>query len=98
MVSCELFTECLHVNNQIDSITVNEIQETIPKKKNGKAVGPSSWCVEVQKFMGKGDLQYLKHLFDRIIEEDRIPNESGKTTLTRDAHTNIQEQVGYPEL
>ncbi|ROT72113.1 hypothetical protein C7M84_009515 [Penaeus vannamei] len=49
--------------------------------KNGKAVGPDNLPVEVWKSLGIIGIEYLKQELNKIMEEEKIPDEWRKSTL-----------------
>jgi len=51
------------------------------KMENGKAVGPDNLPVEVWKSLGITGIEYLKQELNKIMQEEKIPDEWRKSTL-----------------
>jgi len=91
----EYFTELMNEENPRDSretiqevveeetgeITETEVERSLKKMKNGKAVGPDNLPAEVWKSLGKTGIKYLKQELNRIMAEEKIPDEWRKSTL-----------------
>ena len=55
-------------------ITEDEVKIAMKKMKNGKAVGPDDIPVEAWRSLGDMAVRFLTRLFNRILEEERMPD------------------------
>jgi len=69
------------VEKRTSEITSEEVEKAMKKMKNGKAVGPDNLPVEVWKSLGIIGIEYLKQELNKIMEEEKIPDEWRKSTL-----------------
>ena len=63
------------VNLEVDSVSKEEVMENMQRMKNGKAVGPYDIPVVVWKCLGESALKFLKKLYNRTMESERMPEE-----------------------
>ena len=63
------------VNLEVESVSKEEVMENMQRMKNGKAVGPDDIPVEVWKCLGESGLKFLTKLYNRTMENERMPEE-----------------------
>ena len=71
----------MEVNTEIEVITCSEVEKALKKMKNGKAVGPDNLPAEVWKSLGAAGLHYLQQVLNKIVAEEKIPDEWRKSTM-----------------
>ena len=59
----------------------NNIKNALRRMKKGKAVGPDELPVEVWKCMGKMGIKFLTRLFNRLLMDERMREEWGRSVL-----------------
>ena len=59
---------------EVREITAVEIVEALKKIKKGKAVGPDNIPAEAWKCLGQTGVEKLRHLFNGILETEKIPD------------------------
>ena len=69
------------VNEETCEIASIEVEQTLKKMKNGKVVGPDNLPIEVWKCLGSMGVENLKQELNKIMEEEKIPDEWRKSTL-----------------
>ena len=69
------------VNLEVDSISKEEVRENMQRMKNGKAVGPDDIPVQVWKCLGESALKFLRKLYNRTMESERMPEEWRNSVL-----------------
>ena len=69
------------VNEETCEITSMEVDQALKKMKNRKAVDPDNLLIEVWKCLGSTGVEYLKQELNKIMEEEKIPDEWRKSTL-----------------
>ena len=62
-------------------ITAVEVVEALKKMKKGKAVGSDNIPAEAWKCLGRTGVEKLRHLFNGILETEKIPDEWRWSTL-----------------
>lgn len=62
------------------TITEAEVEEAIKKMKLGKCTGPDDIPADIWKIAGIRGVRYLTGLFNKIIQDNRIPEEWRKST------------------
>ncbi|XP_069978602.1 uncharacterized protein [Penaeus vannamei] len=68
------------VKKRTSEITIQEVEKAPKKMKNGKTVGPDNQLVEEWKSLGIIGIEYLKQELNKIMEEEKIPDEWRKST------------------
>ena len=64
------------VNEEINCVSREEVKNALRRmKKKGKAVGPDELPVEVGKCMGEMRIEFLTRLFNRLLMDERMPEE-----------------------
>ena len=71
----------VEVHTKVANITCSEIEKSLKKMKNRKAVGPDNFPAEVWKILGAPALEYLQEVLNKIVEEKKISAEWRKSTL-----------------
>ena len=66
---------------EVREITAGEVVEALKKMKKGKAVGPDNIPAEAWKCLGQTGVEKLRHLFNGILETEKIPDEWRWSTL-----------------
>ena len=60
---------------KVEKISKEEVRENRKRMKNGKAVGPDDIPVKVWKCLGEIALEFLRKLYNRTMESERMPEE-----------------------
>ena len=63
------------VNQEVESISKEEVRENMQMMKNVKAVGPDDILVEVWECLGESAVKLLTKLYNITIESERMPEE-----------------------
>ena len=63
------------VNEEVNCVSRKEVKNALRRMKKGKAVGPDELPVEVWKCMEKIGIEFLTRLFNRLLMDERIPEE-----------------------
>ena len=66
---------------EVREIMAVEVVEALKKMKKGKAVGPDNIPAEAWKYLGQTGVEKLRHLFNEILETEKIPDEWRWSTL-----------------
>ena len=69
------------VNEEVNSVSREEVKNTLRRMKKGKAVGPDGLPVKVWKCMGKMGIKFLTRLFNRLLVGERMPEEWRRSVL-----------------
>ena len=69
------------MEDDITEITSAEIEMTLRNMKNGKATGPDNLPVKVWKSLGRTGVNFLKEAFNKITDEEKIPDIWRKSIL-----------------
>ena len=69
------------VNEEVNCISREEVKNVLRRIKNGKAVGPDEFPVEVWKFIVKIGIKFLTRLFNRLLMGERMPEEWRRSVL-----------------
>ncbi|KAK3512329.1 hypothetical protein QTP70_005794 [Hemibagrus guttatus] len=69
------------VEQKVDKIRKGEVRKALKRMKSGKAVGPDDIPVEVWKCLGEAAVEFLTSLFNRVLESERMPEESRRSVL-----------------
>ena len=68
------------VNKEVNCVS-REMKNALRRMKKGKAVGPDELPVEVWKCMGKMGIEFLTRLFNRLLMDERMPEEWKRSVL-----------------
>ncbi|XP_061661528.1 uncharacterized protein LOC133492816 [Syngnathoides biaculeatus] len=68
-------------DHEVAMITKGEVRKALQRMKNGKAVGPDDIQLEVWKQFGEMAVEFLTNLFNRILAEEKVPEEWRKSVL-----------------
>ena len=63
------------INEEVNSISREEVKNALRKMKKDKAVRPDELPVKVWKCMGKMGIKFLTRLFNRLLMGERMPEE-----------------------
>ena len=63
------------VNEEANCISREEVKNVLRRMKKGKVVGPDELPVEVWKCMGEMGIKFLTRLFNRLLMDERMPEE-----------------------
>ena len=63
------------VNEEVNCISREEVKNALRKMKKSKPAGPDELPVEVWKCMGKMKIKFLTRLFNRLLMDERMPEE-----------------------
>ena len=66
---------------KVREITAVEVVEALKKMKKDKAVGPDNIPTEAWRCLGQTGVEKLRHLFNGILETEKIPDEWRWSTL-----------------
>ncbi|KAK3537128.1 hypothetical protein QTP70_002141 [Hemibagrus guttatus] len=69
------------VEQKVDKIRKDEVRKALKRMKSGKAVGPDDIPVEVWKYLGEAAVEFLASLFNRVLENERMPEEWRRSVL-----------------
>ncbi|KAK3535802.1 hypothetical protein QTP70_021115 [Hemibagrus guttatus] len=69
------------VEQKVDKIRKDEVRKALKRMKSGKAVGPDNIPVEVWKCLGEAAVEFLTSLFNRVLENERMPEEWRRSVL-----------------
>ncbi|KAK3566642.1 hypothetical protein QTP86_001843 [Hemibagrus guttatus] len=69
------------VEQKVDKIRKDEVRKALKRMKSGKAVGPDDIPVEVWKCLGEAAVEFLASLFNRVLENERMPEEWRRSVL-----------------
>ena len=69
------------VNEEVNCVSREEVKNALRRMKKGKAVGPDELPVEVWKRMGKMGITFLTRLFNRLLMNERMPEEWRRSVL-----------------
>ncbi|KAK3524731.1 hypothetical protein QTP86_001890 [Hemibagrus guttatus] len=69
------------VEQKVDKIRKDEVRRALKRMKSGKAVGPDDIPVEVWKCLGEAAVEFLASLFNRVLENERMPEEWRRSVL-----------------
>ena len=75
------------VNQEVQQIIAEEVRAAMNRMKTGKAVGPDDIPVEAWKCLGELAVDFLTRLFNKILEDERMPDEWRRSVLV----PNFQE-------
>ena len=68
------------VNEEVNCVS-REVKNALRRMKKGKAVGPDELSLEVWKYMGNMEIEFLTRLFNRLLVGERIPEEWRRSVL-----------------
>ena len=63
------------VNEEVNSVSREEVKNALRRMKKGKAVGPERLPVKVWKCMRKMGIKFLTRLFHRLLMGERMPED-----------------------
>ncbi|KAK3521727.1 hypothetical protein QTP70_015844 [Hemibagrus guttatus] len=69
------------VEQKVNKIRKDEVRKALKRMKSGKAVGPDDIPVEVWKCLGEAAVEFLASLFNRVLENERMPEEWRRSVL-----------------
>ena len=69
------------VNEEVNCVSREEIKNALRRMKKGKAVGPDELPVEFWKCMGKMGIKFLIRRFNKLLMDERIPEEWRRSVL-----------------
>ncbi|KAK3564418.1 hypothetical protein QTP86_018806 [Hemibagrus guttatus] len=69
------------VEQKVDKIRKDEVRKALKRMKSGKAVGPDDIPVEVWKCLGEEAVDFLTSLFNRVLENEKMPEEWRRSVL-----------------
>ena len=69
------------VNEEVESISKEEVKSALRKMKCGKAVGPDELPAEVWKCLRDLGIEFLSRLFNKLVAGERMPEEWRKSEL-----------------
>ena len=69
------------VNQEVQQINAEEVRAATNRMKTGKAVGPDDTPVKAWKCLGELAVDFLARLFNKILEDERIPDEWRRSVL-----------------
>ena len=69
------------VNEEVNCVSREEVNNALREMKKGKAVGPDELPVEVWKCMEKIGIKFLTRLFNRLLMDERMPEEWRRSVL-----------------
>ncbi|KAK3546639.1 hypothetical protein QTP70_031433, partial [Hemibagrus guttatus] len=69
------------VEQKVDKIRKDEVRKALKRMKSRKAVGPDDIPVEVWKCLGEAAVEFLTSLFNRVLENERMPEEWRRRVL-----------------
>ena len=65
----------------MQQISAEEVRVAMNRMKTGKAVGPDDMPVEAWRCLGELAIDFLTRLFNKILEDERMPNEWRRSVL-----------------
>ena len=69
------------VNQEVQKISAEDVRAAMNRMKIGKAVGPDDIPVEVWRCLGELAVDFLTRLFNKILEDERMPDEWRRNVL-----------------
>ena len=69
------------VNKEVNCVSRKEVKNILRRIKKGEAVGPDEFPVEVWKCMAEMVIEFLTKLFNKVLVDERIPEEWKKSVL-----------------
>ena len=69
------------VNEEVNCVSRKEVKNALRRMKKGKAVGPDELPIEVWKCMEKIRIEFLTRLFNRLLMDERMPEEWRRSVL-----------------
>ena len=63
------------VQEDVEDVTVDEVERAVRNMKNLKAVGPDGITAEVWKILGVESMVWLAHLFTKMLKGEQMPKE-----------------------
>ena len=69
------------VNEEINCVSIEEVKNVLRRMKKAKAVRPDELSVEVWKCMGKMRIEFLTRPFNRLLMDERMPEEWRRSVL-----------------
>ena len=69
------------VNQEVQQISAEEVRAAMNRMKTGKAVGPHDIPVEAWRRLGELVIDFLARLFNKILEDERMPDEWKRSVL-----------------
>ena len=69
------------INEEVNCVSREELKNALRRMKKGKAVWPDELPVEVWKCIGKMGIKFLTRLFNRLLMDERMPEEWRKSVL-----------------
>jgi exonuclease III len=73
--------EVTAVDQEVETISKDEVRRALKRMKSGKALGPDDIPVEVWKCLGEVAIEYLTGLFNRILDGEKMPEEWRRSVL-----------------
>ena len=70
------------VNEEVNCFSREKAKNALRRMKNGKAVGPDEWPVEVWKCTGEMGIKFFTRLFNRLLIGKQMPEEWRRSVLT----------------
>ena len=69
------------VNKEVNSVSREEVKNTLRRMRKDKPVGPDELPIEVWKCMGEIRKKFLTRLFNRLLMGERMPEEWRRSVL-----------------
>ena len=69
------------VNEQVNCVSREKVENALRSMKKGKTAGPDELPVEVWKCMGEMEIKVLTKLFNRLLMDERMPEEWRRSVL-----------------
>ena len=69
------------VNQEMQQISAEEVRAAMNRMKTGKTVRPDDIPVEAWKCLGELAINFLTRLFNKILEDERMPDEWRRSML-----------------
>lgn len=73
--------EVTFVDQELATISKDEVRRALKRMKSGKALGPDGIPVEAWKCLGEVAVQFLTGLFNRILDSEKMPEEWRRSVL-----------------
>ncbi|KAK3564447.1 hypothetical protein QTP86_020386 [Hemibagrus guttatus] len=75
------FTKRMDMAVKVEKIRKDEVRKAWKRMKSGKAVGPDDIPVEVWKCLGEAAVEFLTSLFNKVLENEKMPEEWRSSVL-----------------